>query len=276
MNAILSAGIGPKQIARFFQWVLGVPIAFSFFLALVGYEGVDPVLALMQVFVRDEWWARVALGGIAFGLEITDTAMRKADHEFIVRVHELVKGIGDRLRAGDAVETAVADACRNTDGPSAVFEDAISRADLLPFDVALREAADECGSDYLKEVCYLVAEAVKTEGDTGGAIRRLGVELEKNHLFETSIEAKIANPIMVMRGVGLFAVPPLYAMLRWSFNRAAHGRGVINLEPGAIFFFMYGAIAITVFDGLIFGQWERLFARLPLAIAAVYLGLHWI
>ena len=47
-------------------------------------------------------------------------------------------------------------------------------------------------------------------------------------------------------------------------------------EPGAQIFFLYGAFAITVFDGLIFGQWDRLGARLPLAAAAVYCGLNWI
>lgn len=273
---LFEAGFGPKQIVRILQWGLGVPITVSFILAMIGSDFPDPALLLMQVFIPSEWWARVALGVLAFGIELSDVAIKKADTDFMVRTHEIVKGIGDRLRAGAAVETAVAEACRNTEGPSAVFEDAISRADLLPFDVALRQAADECGSDYLQEVCYLVAEAVKTEGDTGGAIRRLGVELEKNHLFVTAIESKIKNPIAVMRGVGLFAVPPLYALLRWSFNRAARGDNTINLEPGAKFFFLYGAVGITVFDGLIFGQWDRLFARLPLAVAAVYLGLHWI
>ncbi|MCB9682345.1 MAG: hypothetical protein H6733_12835 [Alphaproteobacteria bacterium] len=273
MNTGLEAGVGPKQIARMAQWTLGIPIVYSFSVALLGLPLYDPFVDVVGMLVGTEWRARWVLGAIAALIEISDMAIVKGEEEYENRIHELIKGIGDRLRAGSAVETAVSEACRQTDGPSVVFERAIELSDAMPFDAALREAADTCGSDYLREVCYLVAEAVSSEGDTGGAIRRLGMELERNHMYMTTVIAKISSPVLVMRIVGLFAVPPLYALLRFSSNNMS---GVHSTEQGAQIFFMYGAVGITVFDGLIFGQWERLFARLPLAVAAVYIGLNWI
>ncbi|MCB9666184.1 MAG: type II secretion system F family protein [Alphaproteobacteria bacterium] len=268
----LEAGIGPRQLTRAAQWIFGIPIVFSFTNSLLGIGLPDPVMYLMTYVLPDPWHCRFVLLLVAAAIEISDMALMQGEKDYETRVHELVKSIGDRLRAGAAVETAVAEACRDTDGPSEVFADAIERSDAMPFDLALREAADECGSAYLQEVCYLIAEAVRAEGDIGGAIRRLGMELERNHQYQEKVNAKIANPLMVLRAVGLFAVPPLYGILRWSFNNFTGGG--LKLEPGAMLFFLYGALAITVYDGLIFGQWERLFARMPLAVAAVYVGLH--
>lgn len=273
-GASLEAGLGPKQMLRMAQWGLGVPIAYSFFIVMLGVDLPDPMLTIASLVTPTEWTARVVLFLIAAGLEFTDMVMVKGEEEYESKVHEILKGIGDRLRAGAAVESAVAEAVATNQGPSQVFSRAIELSDTMPFEASLRQAADECGSTYLREVCYLVAEAVQTEGDSGSAVRRLGMELERNHQYTTAIMSKISNPVMVMRAVGLFAVPPLYASLRYSFNRFQGGG--IPLEAGARWFFLYGAFAITLYDWLIFGQWERIFARLPLAIAAVYIGLHWI
>lgn len=274
----LEAGIGPKQIMRVLQWMIGVPIIWSFALAMAGLNWTDPALLLMQTMITSEWWARVALGGIALMIEFSDFLMKKSQHDYEQRVHEILKAIGDRLRSGSAVETAVAEACRTTDGPSDVFEHAIELADEMSFYDALKVAADECGSEYLREVCYLVAEAVQSEGDTGSAIRRLGLELERNHQYATTVQAKIANPLMVMRVVGLVAVPPLYSLLTYSFNNYETSRHEAVKEmshhPAALAFFGYVALVISMYDGLIFGEWERVPVRLPLALASVYLGLH--
>lgn len=273
MSAGFEAGIGPKQILRLAQWGLGFPIAASFFLAMLWPGIPDPVMWLVGQWFESEWWGRVFLLVVAALLEFSDMVLVKTEGEFETKVHEIVKGIGDRLRAGAATETAVAEAVRGTSGPSSVFARAIELSDTMPFDAALRQSADECGSAYLREVAYLVSEAVANEGDTGAAIRRLGMELERNHQYATAVIAKISNPVMVMRVIGLFAVPPLYTLLRWSFGGLEPGAGV---ETGARWFFLYGAVAITMYDWLIFGQWERIFARMPLGLAAVWCGLHWI
>jgi hypothetical protein len=277
-----SAGIGSKHLVRGGQWLLGVPIVYSFAIALLNLNWPDPLLDLVVSLTsfsggigRQRWWSHVVLGVVAFVIELTDKALVKGEEDYDGKVHEIIKNVGDRLRSGSAVETAVAEAIRTTDGPSAVFEHAVQLSDAMPFDAALREAADTCGSPYLKEVCYLMAEAVGAEGGTGGAIRRLGMELERNHTYAASVASKIKTPVSVMRGVAFIAVPPLYALLRASFNGFS-GAGIANLEPAATLFFLYGAVGITVYDGIIFGQWERLFARMPLAFAAVYLGLTWI
>ncbi len=268
------SAIGPQQVVRIIQWMFGVPIAYSFIIALVGVELFDPALILMKLVVPSTWWARVALAGVAAFIEVSDTVVVKIADEYNSKIYEVLKGIGDQLRGGAAVESAVAESIMASSGPTEVFKRAVDLSDAMPFEDALRAAADECGNAYLQEVSYLVAEAVSSDGDSGSAVRRLGMELERNATYESSIRAKIATPLMVMRGIGLFAVPPIYALLRNTANGSDFA-GSEGVEPGARFFFLYGALAIGIYDWLVFGQWERLFARLPLGVGAVYLGLHW-
>lgn len=270
----LQAGLGPEQVIRIVQWFFGVPIAYSFILAMTGLTWFDPALLLMMGLVPDPWWARVVLAGIAVVIEFSDVLLMRSNNDYRTKIFEVLKGIGDRLRGGAAVESAVAEAIKSASGPTDVFKRAVELSDSMPFDEAMRAAADDCGDAYMQEVAYLVAEAVANEGDSGSAVRRLGMELERNATYETSIKAKIATPLLVMRIVGLFAVPPIYSLLRATAEGSVYS-GSTGVEPGARFFFLYGAIAITVYDWLIFGQWERLFARMPLGLAAVYLGLHW-
>lgn len=271
----LSAGLGVRHLARAAQFILGAPIVYSTTNRFLDLKLPDPIHEWIALQLwGNAWYASIAMFVCASLLFMWDLAMKKGGEDFEARVHEIVKGIGDRLRAGAAVETAVAEACRATDGPSDTFEHAIELSDTMPFEVALREAADQCGSPYMAEVCYLIAEAVESEGDTGGAIRRLGMELERNHQYVTSIVSKITSPLLVLKGIALFAVPAFYAMLRWSFNR--YSGGGIQFPYAAKFFFFYGALATSLYDGLIFGEWERLGARLPFALSLTYICLNWI
>jgi len=270
----MSGGIGPRQLLRILQWAVGIPIAVSFFIALVSPGLPDPFVWLLEPWFGSEWGVRLALFGVAAGLEFSNLAVVQAEGIYETKLIEIVKGIGDRLRAGAATETAVAEVVRDkTTGPAVVFVRAITLSDEMPFDAALRLAADQSGSAYLREVAYLVAEAVASEGDAGSAIRRLSVELERGQQYAVKVTAKLSTPIMVMRGIGLFAVPPMYALLRWAFG-GIQGEG--GVEAGARLFLLYGAVIITLFDWLVFGRWERIFARMPLGLAAVWCGLNWI
>lgn len=266
-------GTSAETIFRVIQWVIGVPIIWSFGIRLVGFPDLDPIQPMLALLVG-ETIAKYGLAVVALFLEITDRRLIEREVEYQNRLHEIIKDVGDRLRAGKAVETAIAEAAKRGGGPSAVFEEAIKLSDEMPLEFALKVAGDRCGKPYVREVLYLMAEAVVAGGDTGAAIRRLGMELERNRQYVIAVSAKLAGPLGLMRGVGLLAVPPLYAALRYSFTNFAEMKG--GPEPGAEIFFFYGAVAITVFDGLIFGQWDRLGARLPLAAAAVYVGLHWV
>ena len=124
----LEAGIGPRQLTRAAQWIFGIPIVFSFTNSLLGIGLPDPVMYLMTYVLPDPWHCRFVLLLVAAAIEISDMALMQGEKDYETRVHELVKSIGDRLRAGAAVETAVAEACRDTDGPSEVFADSL---DLL-------------------------------------------------------------------------------------------------------------------------------------------------
>lgn len=266
-------GTSTDTIFRVVQWLIGAPIIWSFSTRLVGLPELDPVTPLLEPFLG-VGLTKYGMLGIAIVLEVTDRMLIKSEEEYQNRLHEIIKDVGDRLRAGKAVETSVSESAARGGGPATVFKEAISLSDELPFEAALRLAGDRSGKPYLREVMYLMAEAVSSGGDTGSALRRLGMELERNRQYQISVAAKLASPISLMRAVGLMLVPPLYASLRWSF---ANFVGIPpGAEAGAQVFFLYGAIAITIFDGLIFGQWDRLGARLPLAAAAVYCGLNWI
>lgn len=267
------SGISTEALFRAAQWLVGLPIIWSFSVRLIGLGALDPFDPFLTGLVGPTI-AKYGMLGVAFALEITDRMLLQHEEEYQNRLHEIIKDVGDRLRAGKAVETSVAEAAARGGGPSKVFREAIRLSDELPFEGALRVAGDRSGKPYLREVMYLMAEAVSSGGDTGSALRRLGMELERNRQYQISVAAKLSSPIALMRSVGLVMVPPLYAALRWSFA------GFVGIpagpEAGAQVFFLYGAFAITVFDGLIFGQWDRLGARLPLAAAAVYCGLNWI
>lgn len=269
----VESGTSTETLFRAAQWLVGLPIIWSFSVRLIGLGWLDPFDPLLSGLFGARA-AKYGMLGLALVLEVTDRMLLMHEEEYQNRLHEIIKDVGDRLRAGKAVETSVAEAAARGGGPSKVFQEAIRLSDELPFEGALRVAGDRSGKPYLREVMYLMAEAVSSGGDTGSALRRLGMELERNRQYQISVAAKLSSPISLMRSVGLVLVPPLYAALRWSFA------GFIGIasgpEPGAQIFFLYGAISITVFDGLIFGQWDRLGARLPLAAAAVYCGLNWV
>lgn len=266
-------GTSNETIFRVVQWMIGLPIIWSFSVRLIGLPDLDPIDPFLSQFFGPRW-TKYGMLAVALALEVTDRMLLSREEEFQNRLHELIKDVGDRLRAGKAVETSVAEAAARGGGPSKVFQEAIRLSAELPFESALRVAGDRSGKPYLREVMYLMAEAVSSGGDTGSALRRLGMELERNRQYQISVAAKLSSPIALMRAVGLVLVPPLYATLRYAF---ANFIGITpGPEAGAQVFFLYGAVSITVFDGLIFGQWDRLGARLPLAAAAVYCGLNWI
>lgn len=269
---LFSAGIGPAHLIRLIQVAIALPVAWSFFIAIVEWKAADPLLELAESLGVAPTTARWGLAIVAVLLEMSEQWVRQSEVRFASRLHELLKTIGDLVRDGAATESAVAEATRGGSGPAALMRDALQISEDMPFEAALRAVADNSGRPYFQEVAHLVAMAIDSPGDVGQAIRTLGTDLERTDRLSKTLQVAIFRSTMILKGTALVFAPPMFALLTSTFQRSNITQG--NVDAGAAYsFFAFGAFAAASLDGLVFDRWGSVIPRLPLALALVYGGL---
>lgn len=269
---MFSAGIGPIHLVRLVQWSLALPLVWHYLVSLLALRLPDPVWELLENAGLDPWPAHVVLFAAAVVLEISERAVASAEQSFANQLHDMLKTIGDGIREGQAVESAVAEAAQGSSGPAGLFREALELSADMPFESALRAVADSSGRPYFKEVGQLVSMAVNSPGDAGQAIRVLGTELERSYRLTTGLTAKTGASLGVLKGTALIAVPPLYRVLTRQFDASIDLLNSVVIWEARLFF-TYGAVAATAIDGIVFDQWDKIPARLPLNLCLVYAGL---
>lgn len=267
-----SAGIGPLHLIRLVQWSLAAPLIWHYLVQLLALRLPDPLWELVENVGLEAWPAHIVLFAAALMLEISERAVDNLETAFANQLHEILKTIGDGIREGQAIESAVTDAAQGSSGPSALFREAVELSSDMPFESALRAVADTSGRQYFQEVGQLVAMAVNSPGDAGQAVRVLGTELERTYRLSVGLIAKTGASLSTLKGTALVATPPLYRVLTSAFDNSMDLLTSVVLWEARVFF-TYGAIAATAIDGIVFDQWDKIPARLPLNLCLVYAGL---
>ncbi len=269
-----SAGIGPLHVVRLVQWVIAIPLIWSFVVGILGIDALDPLMELAEGMGVSSFIARWVFAGASAALFVSEQQIDQWQDSFAQRLHDIIKTIGDEVREGKAVETAVALAASEGGGPAALFRDSLDVARDMPFESALVAVADNSGYPYFQEVAHLMAMAVDSPGDTGRALRDLGTELEQSYRLSSSLSAQIYASLVILQGTALVFVPFLFRLLEQSYyrNLAEIMDHRTALEPSL--FFAYGAIATASLDGIVFDRWSSVPARIPVSLAMVYGGLN--
>lgn len=278
---LFPAGIGPIHVVRLVQWTIAFPVIWSFLVGLLRLDLIDPLMTLGQTFGLSTTNTRWALFAIAVGLEISEQRVDASEDRFTNHLHQLIKTIGDEVKEGSAIETAVSQAAKAGGGPAALFREALDASRDMPFQSALITVANTSGNTYFQEVSHLLAMAVDSPGDTGQAIRDLGTELEKSYGLSSALTSHIYSSLVVLKGTALIAVPPMYRLLSYTFYQSLAGASEdatlsVDIQLEAASFFAYGAIITASLDGIVFDRWARIPARIPLALSLVYGGLSYL
>lgn len=209
-------------------------------------------------------------------------AIVTADNRFSARrdsyrdeLYEILKEVGEAMSSGLAIESALHQAARwKKTGPSAEFREALELAQQAPLEDALRTVALHTSHPPFKEVAGLMSVAISAGGDVGSSLRWLGAHYSTLRATEKEFVSKLSSTLTIMRAIGLLAAPFLYAWLEHSFAGFIHTRGgPASLKAGAIAFFAFGAVGMACLDGLVFGRWSHVPAKVPLYLGLVCLML---
>lgn len=258
----------PTAVLTAVTLVLGIPMSVSVVLGMFGASAYDPLylLASLAGWPKLTFWFCL-LGG--FFLYAADDLFYQAQDRYIDELNAILKDIGEHVKAGMSIEAAVkVSTDHRSSAPSAALKDALNLAQHMPFDAALRHVAKKTGQPAFQEVMSLVAVAIEGGNDVGPAVRWLAGHLGRLRQYEKEFMASISSSLMMLRFIALLATPFLYKLLQGRFDVLASQVGRSGLDPDTVAFFALGVLGMSCLDGLVYGNWTRVPAKVPL-----YLGM---
>lgn len=268
------APIGVRQILNAAIVIVGMPISFSLLAGMYRMDNYDFMAGLFKM-IGYEKAGFVTSCAIAAGLYFADEALEAYNGRFADELYGLIKDIGELVKAGESVEAAVQKATGWKVTPAARrFREALELSKDASFDVSLRHVAENSGQPAFRETAMLMAGAIDAGGDVGPALRWLAGHFSRLRQHEREFSEKLNGALMTMRGVALVAAPMLYRGLEWSL--AGHsGEWNTKLSPATVSFFAWGSLWMASLDGLVYGSWSRVPARIPIyiALSRTFLGI---
>jgi hypothetical protein len=262
-----NGGLGMRQILNAIIVVVGLPLCWSMLAGMYGVKEYDPIWLIADEagYGKIVFPVTVLVSGILF---FADEAIERYQMRFANDLYGLLKDIGEAIKAGASVEAAVHKAAgwKKTAAAGALNR-AMQLTEQIPFDAALKLAAEESGQPAFREAAALIAGAANAGGDIGPSVRWLAGHFARLNQSEVEFGEKLSAAVTTMRGVALFAVPALYRGLEWSLsNRSEQARTTLN--PATVSFFAWAVVWVAMLDGFVYGNWHRVPAKIPF-----YLGI---
>lgn len=254
--------------------LVGVPISFSLLAGMYGAQNFEFMVVATQSIGLGRLGFVIA-GVIAGLLYAADNALESYNGRFTDELYGLVKDIGEQVKSGLSIEAAMQKSTEWKSSPAASrFKEALLLARDAPLEAALRRAAESSGQPAFRETATLMAGAIDAGGDVGPALRWLAAHFGRLRQHEREFTSQLNGALVTMRAVALVAAPLLYRGLEWSL--AGHdGAAQTTLSPATVTFFAWGAVCMASLDGLVYGMWTRVPAKVPvyIAISRTFLGI---